>query len=61
MPLRVGSQLFSNLNVQMGNLLLTENTLSTHGDGLDDVASRPDTRVKQDSEVAFFLGAAHPR
>ena len=51
----------SYLNVRRKCLLLTENTLSTHGDGLDDVAPRPDTRVKQDSEVAFFLGAAHPR
>jgi len=45
---------------QKRSIVLTENTLGTHRDGLDDIAARPDTRVEQDRELALFLAAAHP-
>jgi len=45
---------------QKANIVLTENSLSTHRDGLDNIAARPDTRVEKDGELALFLGAAHP-
>jgi hypothetical protein len=43
------------------NVLLTEDALRTHCDGLDDVAPRADARVEEDSERALLLRAAHPR
>jgi hypothetical protein len=52
---------FSGPNIkQKANIVLTENSLSAHRDGLDDIASHPDTRVEEDGELALFLGAAHP-
>src|ERR1700730_12422499 len=54
---RIGSPPFFKQN---RNIVLTENSLSTHRDGLADIAARPDTRVEEDGERALFLGAAPP-
>ena len=43
------------------NILLTENALRAHCDGLNDVAPCADARIKEDGKVALFLRVAHPR